>query len=341
VTSPRLNQNDRDSRRAALLSLVVGIALLSLKFWAFFVTSSQAVFSDAMESIVNVVAALFAIVVVIYAAKPADRDHPYGHGKVEFFSAAFEGGLIAFAALVIVFEAAQALIEGHSLNQIGLGAAAVVVAGFGNLGLGVYLLRAGKKQHSVALTASGHHVISDFWTSFGVALGLALVSVTGLTWLDPLIALVMGIWLARTGILLVRRSVGGLLDEEDREILTKLVEVIVKNRDPGIIQVHHCRVIRSGRYHHIDAHVVVPEYWDVAKAHQATQDFEDRMIRDYPYQGELHFHVDPCRRAYCRVCEAQDCPIRQSPFEKRRLPTVEELTSPVEPSAFRGPGQPT
>lgn len=324
-------QEARDTRVAASLSLVVGVFLLLMKFWAYRMTHSQAVFSDAMESIVNVVAAMVSIVVVVVAARPADKEHPYGHGKIEFFSAAFEGGLIAFAAAMICVEATQALISGRVVHEVNFGITVVLGAGIANLLLGVFLLRAGKRNRSVALVASGHHVISDFWTSAGVAIGLVLVSVTGLQWLDPLIALVVGLLLARTGWVLVRRSAGGLLDEEDRELLGSLVQIISQERGEGIIQVHHCRVIRAGQYHHIDAHVVVPEFWDVAKAHHETEDFERRVIAAYEHDGELHFHVDPCRRAYCRGCDVKECPIRRHPFEARRSLTIDELTNPDEP----------
>ncbi len=323
------------SRNAAILSLVIGVVLLIVKVWAYRMTRSQAVFSDAMESIVNVIAAGFAIFVVIFAAKPADKDHPYGHGKIEFFSAAFEGGLITFAALMICFEALRAMVNGRELHELNIGVAVVMGAGVVNLLLGLYLLRSGKRARSPALVASGHHVISDFWTSAGVAIGLGLVWLTGIMWLDPLIAFIAGVLLARTGVRLARGSVSGLLDEEDREILNTLLNIVSKVLRPGIIQIHHCRVIRSGNYHHIDAHVVVPEFWDVLKAHNETESFERKVIDSYPNEGELHFHVDPCRRAYCRVCEVEQCPVRQHPFETRRQWTIDEMTNPTEPKQFR------
>lgn len=322
------------SQKAAWLLFVVGVALLIAKFWAFRLTASQAVFSDAMESIVNVAAALLSIVVVTIANRPADKDHPYGHGKVEFFSAAFEGGLITFAALLICVEAIHALVVGRQLHELGVGVMVVIGAGVVNLLLGLFILRFGRRHHSPALVASGQHVISDWWTSVGVALGLGVVWLTGIQWLDPLVGLFVGMLLARTGLILVRRSVGGLLDEEDREILGTLARVIENEQPEGIIQVHHCRVIRSGRFHHIDAHVVVPEFWDVSEAHQYTEEFEAKIMTRYPNEGELHLHVDPCRRAYCMFCSVKDCPIRKRPFDRRRKLTVEELTDPQEPNQF-------
>ncbi len=328
-------EDDALARRATYLSLGVSVALLAFKFWGYRVTQSQAVFSDAMETIVNVVAAGLAMVVLAIAFKPADKEHPYGHGKVEFFSAAFEGGLIAFASVMICVEAVQSLIRGSEVKSIGLGLAVTIAAGLVNAGLGLYLLRSGRKHKSATLEASGQHVLSDFWTSAGVAIGLILVKATGYVWIDSLAALLVGLLLGWTGMRLVRRSIGGLLDEEDQSVLRDLLNIVGRERPTGIIQLHHLRVIRSGRYHHIDAHCVVPEFWDVAEAHAHTDAFEARLMKDYPYPGELHLHVDPCRRAYCRVCDAPDCPIRRQPFEHQRQLSLEEMTNPEEPMQFK------
>ncbi len=320
-------------RRASYVSLTASILLLAAKFWAFWMTGSQAVFSDAMESIVNVIAASVSIYVINFARQPADREHPYGHGKAEFVSATFEGGLIAIASLAIIFEAVKALVGQQTVDQPGLGTFVTFATGVANAALGYYLVRTGKKHNSATLIASGRHVFSDFWTSFGVAIGLLLVTVTGIQWLDPVVALLMGALLARTGYGLVRRSLGELLDEEDREILENLRDLLAVERPSGIIQLHHVRVMRSGHYHHIDAHAVVPEYWDVAEAHEKTDAFEAKLMEKYPAPGELHLHVDPCQRAYCRNCAVMECPIRKHPFEKLRELTLEEMTNPEEPTS--------
>lgn len=318
---------------------MVGVSLMLFKFWAYNLTDSEAVLSDALESIVNVVTAALAIVVVIVAAKPADKDHPYGHGKVEYFSAAFEGGLIAFAAIAIIYEAIKELINPHPISNIGSGAILVAGAGFVNLLLGLYLVRIGRKNKSLALEASGKHVMSDFVTSVGVLVGLGLVALTGAQWIDPAAALVVACLLGITGFRLVRESVGGLLDEESDEIVRAILALIGKDRPAGIIQVHHLRVMRSGAYHHIDAHAVVPEYWDVREAHAYTDAFEDALMGQYPYDGELHLHLDPCRRAYCRFCDVTECPIRVEKFERKREIDFDELTSPQEPRHFRSKSQ--
>lgn len=321
--------------RASRISLAVSLVLLVTKFVGYKLTHSQAVFSDAMESIVNVVAAAVAIFVVWYSRKPADQDHPYGHGKAEFFSAAFEGGLIAFASVLIAVEAVKALLHGSPVEQLNVGVMITFGTGVANALLGLYLLRMGRKAQSPTIEASGHHVLSDFWTSAGVAVGLGVVALTGFQWLDPVIALLMAGYLAKTGFTLVKKSADALLDREDRALLENLLTIVGRQRPSGIIQLHHVRVMRSGHYHHIDAHAVVPEYWDVAEAHDKTDAFEAELMRDYPYRGELHLHVDPCRRAYCRNCDVAGCPIRKHPFEQLRTLSLEELTSPEEPKQFR------
>lgn len=320
--------------RYTVPALFISLALTGAKFWGWRVTNSQAVYSDFLESIVNIIAAVVAIVVVRVAAKPADQDHPYGHGKIEYFSAAFEGGLIAFAALMIFIEAVPALIAGRPIERIADGAAVVLGCGFVNLALGLWLKRAGRRAGSPALVANGEHIISDFLTSVGVTAGLVVSGATGWVRADALVAMLVGLQLAWTGLRVVRRSVGGLLDEEDREILKTLAEILRKVDFGGLIQIHHTRILRSGRFHHIDAHAVVPEFWDVAEAHARTELFERQLVAAYPQPSELRLHVDPCRRVYCRRCDIEGCPIRLKPFEARLSHDVESLVHPEEPAEF-------
>jgi cation diffusion facilitator family transporter len=330
-----LSQADRLRGQAAFISLIVSVGLLSIKFWAYFLTSSQAIFSDAMESIVNVVAALLALIIIRFSRQPADREHPYGHGKAEYFSQAFEGVLISFAAILIIIEATQALYFREAIAHIDMGLILTAGAGLVNLILGLFLLYRGKRYQSPALVASGKHIVSDVVTTVGVLVGLGLVALTGLWWLDALAAIFVGIHLAWVGGVLVKESFVDLMDAEDRGLISQLEEVLSRHRKDGIIHIHHLRVMRSGRYHHIDAHVVVPEVWDVGKAHDFTQRFEQRVIQDYPFEGEMHFHVDPCRRAYCRFCNLADCPVRQSPFVEVRPLKTDELLDPEEPEEFQ------
>jgi cation diffusion facilitator family transporter len=323
-----------DSRvrvRAGALSLVVSIVLLGAKYQAYLLTGSTAILSDALESIVNVVAAVFALGGLIFAGRPADRNHPYGHGKIEFFSAAFEGGLIAFAAVVIFYEVVQSLIAGVAVRRLEWGLVIVLAAGLVNLFLGWFLVKTGRRHASLTLVADGRHVLSDFYTSAGIVVGLLLVQVTGVSWLDPLVAAVVALNLMWTGARLVRHAAGGLLDEEDTGLLNRLLDVLRGHVGQGVIRVHHLRAIRAGRFHHVDAHLVVPEFWSVDRAHELAEDLALQVIKEVGVEGELSFHTDPCHHAYCAMCDLKDCPVRREPFRDRPLLTLEEAVQPDMP----------
>ncbi|OQW51893.1 MAG: cation transporter [Proteobacteria bacterium SG_bin7] len=320
---------------AGLISLSTSAFLLGLKFWGFYITGSEAVFSDAMETIVNVAAAMVALYVIIASAKPADREHPYGHGKFEFFSAAFEGSLITFAAILIMFEAIDALVNGSKLRNLDHGISVILLAAVINFILGLHLRYAGKRHKSPALEASAKHVLSDVITSVGVFVGLILVRITGKEWIDAVTAILVAAFLGSTGGKVVYEAFSSLVDKEDINLLKQLLKSFTVNWFPGIIRVHHTRIMRSGNYHHIDAHVVLPEFWTVEQAHEETNRFEDKVIKDYPYEGEIHFHMDPCRRAYCKVCDYPKCPVRKEMFVERKPATFEEFVSPTESEEFQ------
>jgi cation diffusion facilitator family transporter len=314
---------------------------MAAKFYGYWITGSAAVLSDALESVVNIVAAGFALWVVHIAGRPADRSHPYGHGKLEYFSAVFEGGLITIAAVIILYEAVMSWIRGPELRQLDVGLIIVFSAGVGNALLGWFLLYMGRKTQSITLTADGQHVLADFWTSLGVVIGLLLVRFTGLAWLDSVVALIVGILLARTGTRLVRRAAGGLLDEEDPVLLRHIVETFNRTAHPGIIRIHHLRAIRGGSEVHVDAHLVVPEFWAVEEAHDVMERFERTMVEELGVHGEILFHTDPCRRAYCPACDVESCPVRRAPHDTRVPVTVSEAIRPDPPTTFLNPIDPT
>ena len=319
--------------RAVVISLAVSVVLLAAKYQAYRLTGSTAILSDALESIVNVVAAVFAIGALIFAGRPADRNHPYGHGKMEFMSAAFEGGLIAFAALVIVYEVVVSLTHGVELRALDVGLAIVLGAGLVNLALGYYLVRAGRRYDSLTLLADGRHVLADFYTSAGVVVGLLLVRITGLAWLDPLVAAVVALNLMWTGVRLIRQASAGLLDEEDPALLDRLLQVLQPHLGQGVIRIHHLRAIRAGRFHHVDAHLVVPEFWSVERSHELAEDVGERVMKELGVEGEMTLHTDPCHRIYCRMCDLDDCPVRREPFTGRPPLTLDEAVQPDMPRA--------
>lgn len=325
-----MQDSHQQKKYAAIISLIIGFVLLTLKFYAHHVTGSKAILSDALESIVNVSAGTITLIVLIIAARPADHDHPYGHGKVESMASTFEGGAILFAGILIMIEGVQTFFHGAKVGQLNLGLAIVTLAGLLNGLLGYFLLYRGKKFHSEALRSSGAHLLTDAVTSVGVLIGLFLVKVTGMQWIDPVVAFLFGVMLAIAGAKILIRSGNVLLDAHDQDTLKLLAEIFEKNYRPGVIHIHHTRVIRSGSHHHIDCHMVIPEFWTIDLAHEFADDFEEAVISDYPMTGELHVHLDPCRKAYCESCEVKDCAIRVKEFQKREGFNFHELISPME-----------
>ena len=327
------NLYDHKVKAAGWISLIVGLALLAIKFTAYSLTGSSAVLSDALESIVNVIAAVVGLTVLHVASKPADRDHPYGHGKIEYVSAAFEGGLILFAAILIVYTAVQKLFEGAQVERIDIGLGLVAAAGLVNLAVGFSLRKIGRQYGSLALVASGAHLFSDFWTSLVVVVALIVVKITSIPWIDPLFAGGVAIWLGYTGVRLLGQSISGLMDAEDENVIEKLRSLFIGNLRPGVISLHYTRVIRSGPFHHVDAHVVVPEFWDVQRAHEILSEFENDVISGYEKVGrkfgELHLHMDPCRSKYCQECPLENCPIRAEVFVSLPNLGLTDLVSPT------------
>jgi cation diffusion facilitator family transporter len=319
-----------DKKLAAILSLTIGFLLLCFKFYAYHVTHSQSIFSDALESIVNVLAAIITLIVIIIASAPADSDHPYGHGKIESMASTFEGGAILFAGVLIIIQAVQIFFHGAKVSEIDTGLLIVVGAGVVNGVLGWFLYARGKKFSSEALKSSGLHLMSDTLTSVGIVIGLIAVKFTGLDWIDPVVASIFGALLVFTGGKILMRSGNILIDGHDLETLRIIAKLFQKHYVPGVIHIHYTRVIRSGSHHHIDCHMVIPEFWSILEAHEFSDQFEYKIINDYPVSGELHIHLDPCRKAYCDSCELANCPIRQSPFLKRKESNFAELTSPTE-----------
>ena len=323
------DHNSQRSRiRVAFLSISAGIFILALKYYAYHVSHSAALKSDAIENVVNVVAAVFALGAIIFAGKPADEGHPYGHGKIEHFSAAFEGGMISLAAVLIWYEAIRAMVDKVPLENLNQGLMINFGAGLLNGVLGLYLIHKGRQQKSLALEADGHHVLSDFYTTLGLGAGLLLVKATGLHWLDPVMAMAVGVLLAWTGFKLVRTSSGALLDEEDLDLVKRLVAVINKVRPTDVLAIHELRTLRSGRYTHVDIHMVIPEFYGIAQGHELAEAFGRTVVHEAAIEGELHTHVDPCLRAYCSQCAVHPCPIRLEPKTQESSITMEEATAP-------------
>lgn len=301
-------------KQAALISLIIGFLMLALKTAAYFITGSTAILSDALESIVHVAATAMAFFSVILSARPADESHPYGHGKVEFFSAGIEGGLIVVAAVAILFEAGHAIVFGRKLSELDTGVILTLAASVINLVLGWFLIRRGRTTNSLTLVADGKHVLTDSWTSFGVVAGLLLVRFTEIQLLDPLVAIAVALNILISGYQLMRVSIGGLMDESDRETLQRVVAIINNHRTSEWINVHHLRVMRSGQMHHVDFHLTIPYYWNVQQAHTFQGNVEAHLANGLNQQASVLIHLDPCVPSCCPMCSIASCHVRSAPF---------------------------
>jgi len=317
---------EKARRRAALVALYGGIAVLLGKFVAYFVTESTAVLSDAMESTVNVAAALFLVYSIRFAATPADRNHPYGHGKIEFFAAGVEGTLIVVAALMILFAAGRAFVLGPSIHAIDLGMAILVVFSAINGLLGWHLLTVGKRVGSLALRADGMHLMTDVWTSVGVVVGLLAVRFTGWKILDPIAATVVAINILRTGYTLAREAIRGLMDEANDSLLQSIIDRLENTRKDWCIDVHTLRVWSSGALHHVDFHLTVPRYFDTEQLHEGDEAYKSDAFDPDEGIWDVIIHYDPCRPRHCSGCKTQACPVRSEAFVEREPLSLLEAT---------------
>ncbi len=307
------------------LTLLVGILLLVVKFFAYYVTQSNAILTDALESIVNVVAGVFGLVSLSVAARPKDENHPYGHGKIEFISAAVEGSLIAVAGVVILVKSLHSFFTPVTVTALDLGILLTAVAGAINYGLGWYVANRGAETGSMVLKASGAHLKSDGYSTVGLLLGLGLLWLTDWWWLDPALALIFGLIIVRAGIEVLRDSLAGIMDEVDYPLVEQIVAVLKSYRRPSCIDIHNLRVIKYGTALHVDCHMTIPWYYDTRQAHDEVDALEELLASHTEKPIEFFVHVDPCVPASCAICSMVDCPVRQQPWQQEVDWTVENV----------------
>lgn len=305
--------------------LLFSITLMGLKFYAWYITDSNAILTDAFESIVNVVAGAFAMFSMMYAARPRDEDHPYGHGKIEFVSAGFEGALVLLAGCFIFFESIKGFINPHEIIQPVVGAWLSGASGLLNFVMGYFLVRRGKKQHSSLMEANGKHLISDTISSIGLVVGMILIHFTGIGWIDNALALLLAIYLFYTGFKIVRESLASLLDEQDEEKIKQLIRILNEKRRPVWIDMHNLRILKYGSMLHVDAHITLPWYMSLEEAHAEVEAVQHLLEAEMGAEMELFIHADPCIELSCSICPVDNCAQRKSAMEKRLTWTTENM----------------
>ena len=313
-------RHEQRSRLSAVgLSLIVAVALMTVKFWAWHLTGSSAILSDALESIINVIAGGFALISVWIAERPPDESHPYGHGKIEYFSAGFEGAMIVLAALSIFYAGGQRIVNPQPIPHFESGLLLLLGAALVNSLLGIFLLRIGRRTRSLTLEADGRHVLTDVYTSAGVLAGLLVVKVTGQYRLDGLVACLMGVQILATGYRLVRKAVSGLMDETDTALIDQLAEELETHRRLLWIDIHEMRCRRAGRMVHISLHLILPRDLSLEAAHDEAKHLE-RLLADFLKDPtSIVIHMDPCLEIDCAACLREACRLRASP-DQRPLP---------------------
>lgn len=296
---------------------IIGIALFVAKLIAWRLTNSDAVFSDAMESIVNIIAAFMGLYALYLAAKPKDREHPYGHGKVEFVTSGIEGALIIFAGVVIIVQSFNSLLNGNIPKQLDWGMWIVAATAAINYLLGHLSYQKGIKENSLVLQSSGRHLKTDTLTTLGVVISLILVSFTKLYWIDAVVALLFGGYIMIVGYKIIRKSLSGIMDEADLGMLSKLAAFLEKNRKPEWMDIHNMRIQQHGSGLHIDAHLTLPWYFELRKAHQEMEEVYKLVGENTDRTIEFNFHLDDCKPFSCEICQLENCPVRENPFKKK------------------------
>jgi cation diffusion facilitator family transporter len=303
--------------RIQKLVLAVGITLFVLKMTAWYLTRSMAILTDALESTINVVSGMVGLYSLLLSARPKDSNHPYGHGKVEFISAAIEGTLIAVAGLYIIVDSSLHLHNPHKITQLDTGLILIGISAIINFGVGFYSVKTGKKNQSLALIASGKHLMSDTYSSLGIMIGLLVLWVTELPWIDSAVAMLSALYIIVTGYKIIRRSLAGIMDEADSELLGSLVETLNKSRNTNWVDLHNLRIIKYGSILHLDCHLTVPWYLNVYDAHKEMDDLEKLVRKNYGESVELFVHIDGCMDFSCKICMVENCSVRKSPFERQ------------------------
>ena len=301
---------------------IVGVGLLLIKFFAYSLTGSVAILTDAMESIVNVVAAFVGLFALYISAQPADKTHPFGHGKVELISATIEGTMIVVAGALIIGKSVDSFLHPGEIAELDVGIILIVGAALVNYVTGRIAIRRGNRNRSPALVASGKHLCSDTYSSVGITIGLVIVYVAmymgyDARWLDSSIAVLFGLIIAVTGIRVIKKCMDDVMDKADTELIKGVTKSINKYRHEDWIDIYRMRMIKYGPKIFVDIHVVFPKEMTVERILEEKRELDDAISKQYGDSVEVSMTPMPCREFNCFNCAREDCPNRKAPFRSR------------------------
>ena len=305
---------------------ITAVILFFGKIIAWKLTSSVAILTDALESTINIVSGFVGLYSLYISAQPKDYNHPYGHGKVEFVSAAIEGILIFAAGLIIIYEATINLSHPHTISRLDYGIFLVTVSAIINFIVGGIAIKKGRKNNSLPLIATGKHLQSDTYSTIGIIIGLVLIAATGLLWIDSLVALIFAVIIIVTGVKILRRSLAGIMDEADDKLLAEVVAYLNEIRQENWVDLHNLRIIKYGSILHLDCHLTVPWFLNVNEAHKEVEVLSMLLRSKYGSSVELFVHTDGCLDFSCKVCSKSNCEARKNNFIHKIEWSVENIS---------------
>ena len=303
------------------------MVLFLTKIIAYQFTHSLAILTDALESIVNVLAGFIGLYSLFVAAKPRDFDHPYGHGKAEFVSAAIEGGLIVAAGIMIIYETVLNFVQESPIQKLDTGLLLIAITAAVNFIAGTACIKIGKRNTSLALQASGKHLQIDTYSTLGIIAGLVIMLFTRLYWLDKVIALGMSVLVIYNGYKIIRSSLAGIMDEADIKLLNQFIIALNEHRRKNWIDLHNLRMIKYGSLLHIDCHLTIPWYLNIHEAHLEIDELANLIKKQFGDSIELFVHTDGCLPFSCTICTKTDCHVRQQPMKARLKWTLQNIIS--------------
>lgn len=291
--------------------------LFFIKIAAWYLTHSVAILTDALEYTINVVAGFISLYSLYLSSLPKDENHPYGHGKVEFVSAAIEGLLMIISSFLIIYQAIFNLRNPHTVEKITYGIYLIAFTAAVNYAVGYYSVKMGKNNSTLALIATGRHMQSDTYATTGIVVGLVLMYFTKLLWIDSIVSLLFAFIIIITGYKILRGSLAGIMDEADNELLTDVVKYVNEHRRGNWMDLHNLRIIKYGVVLHLDCHLTLPYYFSINQGHDEVKTLENMVKQNFGESVEMFVHVDGCLYAQCPLCFKHDCPVRQHPFSER------------------------
>ena len=307
------------------LTLVI-ISLFIIKLVAWYYTNSVAILTDTLEYTINVISGFIGLYSLYLSSLPKDRNHPYGHGKVEFLSATVEGTLMVVSGFVIIYEAINNLKHPHELKRLDHGIYLVALTGIVNYIVGYFSIKNGKKNNSLALIATGKHMQSDTYATLGIVIGLIIIFFTHLVWIDSLVAFIFAFIIIISGYKILRTSIAGIMDEADDALLEKMVGYCNENRRENWVDLHNLRFIKYGGTLHLDCHLTIPWYFNINEGHKEVDELEKIVKTNFGDSVELMVHTDGCLDFSCKICNKKDCPVRKHNFQQKIEWTIENIS---------------